>query len=350
MIDYLIVGSGLAGLSFCEFALQNDKKVIVYENHSQPSSIVAGGLYNPVVLKRFSEVWKAKEQLKIAQDFYANLENKLEVVFDFDIPIYRRFHSVEEQNNWFYAADKPNLKSFLSVNLIPSDFIPNLNSPNGYGKVLHTGYVDVKFLLDCYRKFLETNNLICYDSFSYSDLNVTEEYIVYKKLKVKNIIFCEGFGMHTNPYFNDLPLDGTKGELLLIKAPELKLDVIINSSIFILPIGNDLYKVGATYEWKDKTNLTTEEGKNELVNKLNEIIKCKYTIIDHFAGVRPTVRDRKPLVGRHHIYKNLYLLNGLGTRGVMLAPYLSSKLFDLIENNIPLEKEIDIQRYYKKNK
>jgi hypothetical protein len=50
--------------------------------------------------------------------------------------------------------------------------------------------------------------------------------------------------MHANPYFKNLPLDGTKGELFIIKAPELNLDVIVNTSVFILPLGGDLFKVG----------------------------------------------------------------------------------------------------------
>jgi hypothetical protein len=34
----------------------------------------------------------------------------------------------------------------------------------------------------------------------------------------------------------------------------------------------------------------------------------------------------------------------------MLGPAMAKALFDLIENKIPLDKEIDIQRFYQKNK
>ncbi len=37
-----------------------------------------------------------------------------------------------------------------------------------------------------------------------------------------------------------------------------------NPVFSISPIGNDLYKVGATYDWKDKTNNPTEEGKKRI--------------------------------------------------------------------------------------
>ena len=188
------------------------------------------------------------------------------------------------------------------------------------------------------------------EGFHYNEIEFLDNGIQYKDIKAKHIIFAEGFGLHANPYFNDLPLDGTKGELLIIKAPNLDLDVVIKSSVFILPIGNDLYKVGATYDWKDKTNTPTEEGKQELVDKLKEIISCDFEIVEHFGGVRPTVKDRRPLVGTHPEFKQLHVLNGLGTRGVMLGPFLANQLFQHIENKIPLDKEIDIARCYKKNR
>lgn len=349
MIDFLIVGNGLAGISFAEIALQNNKSVFVFDNNSQPSSRVAGGLYNPVVLKRFSEVWKAKEQIDFAFPLYHNIQSKLDVVFDFEMPILRKLFSIEEQNNWFQAADKPNLAPFLDSKLVTNSY-ESIASPFHYGKVNHTGYLEISILIEAYSNYLKSLNSFSDDAFVYDEIEFLDGFIQYKNIKARHIIFAEGFGLHANPYFNDLPLDGTKGELLIIKAPKLQLDVVVKSSVFILPIGNDLYKVGATYDWSDKTNKPTEAGKQELVEKLSELISCDFEIIKHFAGVRPTVKDRRPLVGTHPIHSQLHVLNGLGTRGVMLGPYLANQLFQHIENSIPLEKEIDITRCYKKNR
>ncbi|VXB06244.1 FAD-dependent oxidoreductase [Flavobacterium sp. 9AF] len=347
MKDFLIVGAGIAGVSFAELCKQHNKSFVVYDDNSQPSSRIAGGLYNPVVLKRFSEVWKAKEQLQLAFPFYENLEKKLQTTFDYKIPIYRKFASVEEQNDWFTAADKPSLSDFLSTKLI-GDKYASVNASYGYGEVLYTGYLDVRKLVSSYASYLEASHLFTSERFNYEEVEITNDFILYKNDKYKNIIFAEGFGMHANPYFNDLPLDGTKGELLIIEAPNLKIDVTIKSSIFILPIGNDKYKVGATYDWTDKTNIPTTAGKNELTEKLKETITCDYKIIEHFAGVRPTVKDRRPLVGTHYKHKNIHVLNGLGTRGVMLAPFLANQLFNHLVLGENLEKEIDIIRIYRK--
>lgn len=347
MIDFIIVGNGLAGICFTEIAIQNNKSVYVFEDNSQPSSKIAGGLYNPVVLKRFSEVWKAKEQLEIAFPLYKSMEEKLSFTFDYKIPIYRRLASIEEQNNWFQAADKPNLSAFLSSNLV-TDKLPNIVSSFGFGEVLETGYLDIASLIKYYSDYLSKLDLYSSERFEYDKIKFKDDFVEYKDIQAKHIIFAEGFGLHSNPFFSNLPLDGTKGELLIIKAPNLKLEVVVKSNIFIFPIGEDLYKVGATYDWKDKTNNPTEEGKNELVENLKDLITCDFEIIKHFAGVRPTVKDRRPLVGSHHNYKNVHVLNGLGTRGVMLAPYLSTQLFKNIIDNVPLENEINIQRIYKK--
>ena len=343
MIDYLIVGSGLAGISFAEQALRNQKTVFVIDTNLQNSSKIAGGLYNPVILKRFSKIKDAQCQLHLMNEFYQIIESKLNTKFDFKMPILRKFFSIEEQNNWFIASDKEGLSPFLSTNLIKKKY-KGIDSHYDYGEVLQTGYVDVALLLEKYKAYLIKKELFSDEVFDYTLLESHSNFVQYKDVKAKHIIFAEGFGLHANPYFNHLPLDGTKGELFIIKAAALDLDVIVNTSVFILPLGNDLFKVGATYNWVDKTSTPTEEGKQELIDRIKEILICDFEIIQHLAGVRPTVKDRKPLIGRHPMHSQLYVLNGLGTRGVLLAPAMAKALFEYIEYEIPLDSSIDIKR------
>ena len=347
MIDYLIVGAGLAGIAFAETALQNQKTIQVIDSDMQNASKVAGGLYNPVILKRFTPVWKADEQLQLLDDFYTTIEAKLNTQFDFKIPILRKFFSVEEQNNWFIASDKIGLSPFLSLKLITPKF-EGIDSPFDYGKVNHTGYVDVAALLDSYKSYLNDKQLLLKEVFSHHAIKINGASIQYKNIEAKHIVFAEGFSMTSNPFFSDLPLDGAKGELLLIKAPNLKLDVIINTSIFMLPLGNDIFKVGSTYNWTDKSKAPTQEGKQELLDKLQEILTCDFEVISHYAGIRPTVKDRKPLVGTHSVYERVHVLNGLGSRGVMLGPAMAKELFENIELGTPLSPEVNINRFYKK--
>jgi glycine oxidase len=200
MIDYLIIGSGLAGISFAEVALKNNKIILVIDDKSHVSSRVAGGLYNPVILKRFSEVWKAQEQLLLMEEFYNKVEDKLQTKFNFKLPILRKFFSIEEQNNWFAASDKPLLSPFLSTKINFKKYT-GIDSPYDYGEVLHTGYVNTSLLLDKYQEYLIQNELLLKETFDYSKLIFKEGYVEYKNYHVRNIIFAEGFGLHANPFF-----------------------------------------------------------------------------------------------------------------------------------------------------
>lgn len=347
MIDYLIIGSGLAGVAFAETAFHNCKDILLIDNQLSSASKVAAGLYNPVILKRFSAVWNSQQQLEILDDFFGKIESRFNVLFDHKSTILRRFSSIEEQNNWYAASDKIELRPFMST-VIRRDLFDGLDSPYDFGEVKNTGYVDVAYFLDCYCKSLKDSNLLQIEDFKHELLSVHPNYVKYKNIEAKHIVFAEGFGMKKNPFFQDLPLIGVKGELLIIEAEDLKLDLIVNAGIFILPIGENKFKIGATYDWNDKTTLPTSEGKQELVDKLKEIITCDFKVIHHFAGIRPTVKDRRPLVGTHNMHSNVHLLNGLGTRGVMIAPSMAKALFEHIESQVPLSPEINIARFLNK--
>lgn len=347
MTDYLIVGGGIAGLCFADFCLRNNKTFVLIDSNTRTSSKVAGGMYNPVVLKRFTSIWNSEEQLALAIPFYKQLEQDLETRFLYELPIFRKFASIEEQNNWFHASDQPSLSKFLNDKINLNE-VSNIPSKFGFGEVFQTGFLDVKQFVISYQQKLVELNVLQYDSFDYKEISFENDFVSYKENPYSNIIFAEGFSMQNNPYFNNLPLDGTKGELLIVKIPNLNLAEIVKSNIFIIPLGDDLYKVGATYNWQDKSDLKTDEAKEELLDGLKDLISCEFEVIDHLSGIRPTVKDRRPLVGTHYKYKQLHLLNGLGTRGVLLGPYLADLLFLKIEFGIDLDQNVDINRYYKK--
>ncbi|NNK11612.1 MAG: FAD-dependent oxidoreductase [Flavobacteriaceae bacterium] len=347
MVDYLVVGLGLAGISFCETLEQKGKSFMVVSDTSQKASTVAGGLYNPVILKRFTLSWKAHEQLEILPKFYASLEKKLGVQLDHPLRVLRRFTSIEEQNQWFEASDKPGLEPLMSTSLI-SNTNASIEAKYSYGEVLGTGRVDTKLLQTRFKDYLLNRNLLLEESLDFKSLELREDAVIYKNIKAKYLVLAMGYGLKQDPYFNCLPLNGSKGEYLMIKAPDLNETNIIKSSVFMIPQGNHLYRVGATYKREDKTNKPTDEAREELELKLKTFLKCDYEVVDQLAGIRPTTGDRRPLVGQHPHFPSLYLLNGFGSRGVMIAPYASKALFNYIEKHEELPVEMDIKRFKKR--
>ena len=342
--DYIIIGSGLASIMFAEQLRTHQKSFVVISDRSQQASVVASGLYNPVVLKRFTAAWNAASHLETAIPKYASLEQLLGLKLDYVVPIHRVFNSVQEQNNWFLACDKPLLTPFLNPKLVDNKN-NSVKAPFGFGEVNATGRIDTQKLIEVYRTFLSQMNQYISATFDYEALIETPEGLCYESIQAKHIVFTEGFGIHKNPYFKQLPLEGTKGELITIYAPQLQLTPILKSSIFVIPMEGDHYLVGSTYDWTDKTNIPTSEAKSQLLEKLERLVTCDFEVVNQRAGIRPTVSDRRPLVGRHPNHQKMYVLNGLGTRGVLIAPAMAEALYAFIETDAPLPEEIDISRF-----
>lgn len=348
MLDYIVVGLGLSGIAISQRLEERNKHFVVFENNSQRSSLVAGGLFNPVILKRFTLAWNANEQMKLAIPFYKNFEQQLQVKIVYPVEIYRKFFSAEEQNNWFEAADKPLLSEYLDTNLVKR-INPNIPSEFSFGRVRQTGVIDTDVLIKEYRNYLESQEKIQFERFDYKALQINEDSVSYQGISAKQIIFCEGFGMLHNPFFNYLPLRGNKGEYITIYSEELQLEEAVKSSVFIIPLGNNLYKVGATYNNRDKNPNPSVEASEALEMKLAKLITCKFEVVDQSAGIRPASKDRKPMLGRHPKHKNLYCCNGFGSRGVLISPMVSEQLIEFIEKDVQLSPEIDLERFSKKH-
>ena len=344
VVDYLVVGSGLAGIAFCRILQENNRSFLLYDDGVQQSSTVAAGIYNPVVLKRFKAVWNAAAQLDAALPLYETFQRDFSVRIHHKLPIYRKFASVEEQNLWFEASDKSALQPFLSTTLVENKN-PGIAAPFALGRVLHTGRIDVALLQSTFREYLQQQKRLIKERLQYQLLEISPTVIKYKQHTARHLVCCEGFGLRQNPLFKYLPLQGAKGELIIIKSPELKLHTIIKSSLFIIPVGHHTYKVGATYAWHDKTHRTTPEARQELITQLKTLLNCPFEVIDQQAGIRPTVIDRRPLVGTHPTLTNVHILNGLGSRGILMAPFAARQLYQHIETAIPLAPAMDIKRF-----
>lgn len=347
-VDYLIVGFGLAGMAFCDKLEQNKKSFFVIDKQTEAASRVAAGLINPVILKRYTLPWHGEEQFDLAKKYFKRLDAKLGLNSVTEIPVYKVFSSAEDQNNWFEASDKTGLDRFLKPEL-KTDVSEKVNAKLHAGEVKETVRIDISKLLDSYKNHLTENNSYKMEAFNYDKIEFnSEDKIEYQNILAKRIVFAEGYGVKANPFFNKLPLVGNKGEYIDVYAPELKLTQALKSTFFIIPLGDSVYKVGATFNWNDKDCKTSLEAREELVARLKQVINCEFEVVNQEAAVRPTTGDRRPLLGVHPKYPQLAILNGLGTRGTMMGPYLANKLYNHLESEEALDDEISIMRFPKK--
>jgi glycine/D-amino acid oxidase-like deaminating enzyme len=107
----------------------------------------------------------------------------------------------------------------------------------------------------------------------------------------------------------------------------------------------DKFLVGSTYS-HDPEPGNTETGVAELTKKARGLLKPNFSILAKNWGHRPTSPDRRPILGSHPEYKNLQVFNGLGTKGVSLAPFFAVQLADHILGMRELEPAVNIERFY----
>lgn len=338
MKDYLIVGFGISGLSLSSYLSRLGKDYLVISDATQQASRAAGGLLNPVMLKTGKLIWNIESFLPFAKDFYNSFgENRMT-----SYPIHRVFNSIEEQNNHLVLANHQN-KAFVSTQL-HSGYL-HVNAPYKMSKVEGGGIVDILALLAFQQKKLVAQKQFIKASFHFDQLEIQQDYFRYQSIKARHVIFAEGFGVAINPFFKHLPIQGNKGEYLIINSPSLQLEAILKNKFFLIPLQGDLYKYGATYQRGVYTNEPSIQAKSELEHHLRKLIDCPYTISGQVAGIRPTVKDKKPIYGTHSSYSNIHILNGMGSRGLLMAPLLAKELIDHIEAGLPLRREVNVNRF-----
>ena len=346
--DFLLIGQGLAGSTLADLLMQNGYSVLVIDrNETGTSSKIAAGIINPIVFKRLTLSWKVNTLLPFAKNYYHNIESQTKEKLLFSITIYRIFSNENEYNFWEQQCNEPHLIDYLSEPE-KGKFNPHFETPYGYGKVLQAGFLDTKKYIAFIRGKLLAQNSYIEHSFNYNDLKVESNKIHYNNIRAKKIIFCQGWEDAKNPFFKHLDIFKlTKGEVLTVQ-PENNIDFEeeISKGIFFLK-HIDHYKIGATYNWEDLTPTPTEKAKNSLLEKFNTFSKFNVNIIHHLAGIRPTVKDRRPVIGFLSNKPQIGIFNGLGTKGVMIAPWLASHFLDHLKNNKPIDKEININRFEK---
>lgn len=344
--DVIIVGQGLAGtLLHRALSLRGKNVLVVDDSYISNSSLVAAGMFNPIVFKRLNKSWLADDLLPVAMEIYEELENYLNKRFLFPLDMVRIFANHEQQNDWLARSGAVGYESYLTNDLTDELKKNSIDHSYGYGILKKGGWVNLDVLLKSYRLELIKANLLLEEKFDYERLIIKEDKVLYKELEAEHVIFCEGNQVRNNPWFNYLPFTLTKGELLTVKIPNLKTSKIFNKGFFILPVGDDLYKVGATYNWKDKTDIPTEEAKEELLKKLQTVINSHFEVVEQKAGVRPTTKDRRPIIGTHTQDQRLHVFNGLGTKGVMIGPYFAKQFCDFLAGRASLDREVDLNRF-----
>lgn len=342
----IIVGGGIAGCNITYTLLQRGHNVIHINNNTLSSaSAVAAGLYNPIVFKRLVPTWLANDVVPYCKQFYKHIEQLTHTQFHYDIAILKLLTEQQEVDLWHKKQQDPETIQWLG-NVATGNIDGIHNKHAGKGTVNESGWVNVPMLLQAYAAYFATqhNYSSINEQFDYNELSVTPQTITYKGVQAQRIVFAEGVYVSNNPFFKHILMKPTKGDVFKIEA-NLCQDYVLNKGCFLIPYAPQKFIIGSTYNWQDTTWEATPAGKAELLTKVNDLVETPFIITEHTAGVRPTTHDRRPTLGTHHTHKNMFVFNGLGTKGVLLAPYLANHLAQYMHNEIELMSEVNVSRY-----
>lgn len=351
----LLIGQGLAG-TLAGFRLERAGHEVHYLDapDQTAASDVAAGIVNPITGRRFVKSWRIDELLPEAKELYATLEETLGLRIWYNQPLIRTLYNRGDLNDWQVRSADAGYAAYMD-DAPATGRIPELTDPAfAYAGVRHAARVDVSALVMAYRQKLVQEGKFTALTYDYAQLPALLGANAGAKAAIKSslsgpydhIICCEGWRARHNPWFSYLPHGGNKGEVLIVKTTAPLLDRMFKHRVFLVPLADDTYWVGATSENQFSDDSPTPGNRSFLADRLAEVLTgSDYEIIGHRAAVRPTVKDRRMIIGEHPEVKGLWIFNGLGTKGASLAPLGSKWLMDCLLEGVALPEEVDLQRF-----
>lgn len=346
--DYIIVGQGLAGTLLGYFLEKAGKRILFIDNgYKTAATKVAAGIFNPITGRRFVKSWMIDELFPFAKATYAELEKELEIPIFYSYNIVRTLFNHVEENHWLLRSDLPENIPYVIEAPTFGSYKGKVQESFSILELKESGRADIFSLVKKKRRLWEEKGQVIESEFDYEKIGFHSDHVTYDGIEAEKIIFCEGYRARANPYFSYLDYKPTKGEVLLVKIPNTSFDKMLKHKLYIVPFGEDLYWVGATNDWNNIDDIPTEDNRKYLENRLSSFLEVPFEIVDHLAAVRPTVKDRRPLLGLHPTYEALAIFNGLGTKGASLGPYWAREMCDFLLGKQSLSPLVDICRMNK---
>lgn len=346
--DVLLLGHGLAGATLASALEQLGKKVLIIDQPmAGAASRVASGMWNPLTFRLLLKSWRVDELLPVAIDFYEAEGKRLGISMLQNLEILRIFPDEAAAVRWQERLQEPAFSAYLNAEQ-PTSLPQNIDVKNKQGLVNKAGWLNLPVYLQNDRDNRLAQGSLIECIFDSKDIQFEEDGLHWKNISGQQLVVCRGQFERFHSWFNWLPLKPAQGDILTLHIPDIKLEHIYNAGFFILPLGNDTYRLGATYEWEQLATGPTAAGKTELLSKFEAVYNGTYEILDHHGGIRPTVADRRPLLGFHPAQARLAIFNGLGTKGVMIAPYFAQQMAKHICGIGVIEDEVNIKRFKKR--
>jgi glycine oxidase len=341
--EFLIIGGGIAGLMMAYELAKNGRSFLLVDDAPlNSSSRIAAGMFNPISGKRMTVNWKAIELLDSLHQAFGDFEDMLGKNYLVKATIHQAFGNVKESNDFGARLDNPLFKNFINETALAKT---PLLAEFGSFEVEGSGWVKTKEWIEDYQLYLLNQGNYLQDKIDWANIQDEQGKWQFGKHTFSKVICCEGHQYFKNPHFNWLPFKLCKGQVLHIKCAGLPKEYILKKGVYLVHQYEDVFKVGASYEWNYEDDQPDDLGREMLLEKLRQMIELPFEVIHQDAGIRPTTRDRGAILGSHPSLENLFIFNGLGTKGILQAPFLAKHLTDYLLGGAPIFPEVDVTRF-----
>jgi glycine/D-amino acid oxidase-like deaminating enzyme len=321
---------------------------MVGSSHLPSAAKVAAGIINPVTGRWMTKSWRFDDFAPEAARFYTEIEREFSVELYHALPATRFCLNADDAKRARRRSRNPRYAKVLGEYEEPDTESALFKNAHGNFPIKGAAYVDLPLFVETLRTHFQAGGHYEDRIFEHQKLRPSEAGWTYEGRCYEKVLFCEGAALQENPWFRDLPLTPAKGETLLCRSEGLQLkEQLYHHGKWLLPYPDGTFRIGATYDEDDRTPDPTDAAKEQLSEAFEAMTREPHElrIIDQPAGIRPSTRDARPLLGAHPTEPGLYIFNGLGSKGASLAPTLSRELTDFIFNGSPLDPETNIQRF-----
>ncbi|MFT4154646.1 NAD(P)/FAD-dependent oxidoreductase [Parafilimonas sp.] len=347
-VDYIIIGQGICGTWIGYYLLKENKSFIVIDKGNlQSASHAAGGLINPVTGRRVVTTWMAEALLPFVWKEYIAFGSALNL------------HCIDQKNSLAFPSATDLQQAFMERIKQQNSFIQQpsvsretlrhaFNFPFDVFEINPCYVIKMQALLHAFRAHLTEKNILREEVFDENELQEGEGFIDYKGIKATKIIYADGICSSQSRYWKNLPFVQNKGQALVIQAEGLNASYTYKlGHLTLVSLKDNVWWAGSSNELDFTTAAPTEAFKARTTALLQSILKKDFTVTGHWSALRPATVERRPFIGFHPQYKNVGILNGMGSKGCSLAPWFARQLVQNMLYDAPLDALADVSRFAK---
>lgn len=345
-VDYIIIGQGLCGTWLSYYLLKEGASVLVIDQSApnRSASAAASGLINPITGKRLARQWMAGTILPFAERAYRTFGEQLGTSLIQQVPIHTFFSRAEEAAFFEQKATSTH-DELLSVNGTVAG-AEHFNDHYGVGTIYPASLIYLHPFISGWRGMLTDRHILREEIFDWSLCEHADNAVSYKDVRAKGVIDCGGAAAAHHPYFHRLPFALNKGEAIIASIPHLPRNAVYKyDTLSIVPWSEDRFWLGSTFDWDFRDELPTAAFRQKAEGILQQWLRLPYIIHEHFAAIRPATVTRDAFAGMHPQQPWLGIMNGMGSKGCSLAPFLANNFAQHLLDGMPLIAQVDVARY-----